>query len=150
MKDFNSICKLVEDLSPVEYATVATVKAAKIIPALREISGDGLDSVGMFAAFLVASVYADGKLDESEYLLILPMLKLCFGEDFDYESTKEIVKAFRPEGNELKKVVNRLVDMIGEFDDELKSDIITLSLLVCAIDGKISLKEKKYIKQLIR
>lgn len=150
MNEFNQICKLVESLDPIEYATVVAAKTAKIIPALREYSDDKLDRVGMFAAFLMASVYADGKLDEAEYLMIMPMLKLCFGEDFDYDAAKALVKAFKPEGKELKAIVNCLVDIIGLFDDELKDDIITLSLLVCAIDGKISLREKKYIKQLIR
>ena len=150
MNEFNKICKLVESLDPVEYGTVVTAKTAKIIPALHQYSDDTADCVGMFASFLIASVYADGKLDESEYLLMMPMLKICFGADFDYEAAKALVQAFKPEGKEIKKIVNCLVDVIGQFDDELKDDIITLSLLVCAVDGKISLKEKRYIKQLIR
>ena len=150
MSDFDKICNIVENLDPLEYATVATVKAAKIIPALHNISDSKIDAVGMFASFLIASVYADGKLDEAEYLVMMPMLKLCFGEDFDYEEAKALVRAFKPEGRELKKVVNYLVDIIGEFDEELKDDIITLSLLICALDGKITAKEKRYIKQLIR
>ena len=150
MNDFNKICKIVEELNPLEYTAVATAKALKIIPALKEISDDDFDGVEMFATFLIASVYADGKLDEAEYLLMMPMLKLCFGPDFDYEGAKRLVRAFRPEGRELKKVVDDFVDKIGEFDEELKDDIISLSLLICAIDGKITLKEKNYIRQLIR
>ena len=99
---------------------------------------------------MIASVYADGKLDESEYLLLMPALKLFFGDDFDYGSAKALVKAFRPEGRELKKVVDDMVDLLGGLSDELKEDIITVCLLICAVDGKISLREKKYIKQLIR
>lgn len=150
MSEFNQICKEVEQLEPIEYATVAALKTAKIMPALHELTENRLDAVGLFASFLIASVYADGKLDESEYLLMLPMLKVCFGDDFDYESAKKAVKQLKPEGKELKRFVNDLVDIIGEFDEELKDDIITLSLLVCAVDGKITLKEKNYIKQLIR
>lgn len=150
MNDFNKICKVVESLDPIEYAAVVTAKTAKIIPALKKFSDDALDCVETFADFLIASVYADGKLDEAEYLMMTPMLKLCFGADFDYEAAKALVKAFKPEGKELKNAVNYLVDIIGQFDEELKDDIITLSLLVCAIDGKITSKEKAYIKQLIR
>lgn len=150
MNDFNKICKLVESLDPMEYAAVVTAKTAKIIPALKEFSDGTLDSVEIFAGFLIASVYADGKLDEAEYLMMMPMLKLCFGADFDYEAAKTLVKAFKPEGKELKNAIDYLVDLIGQFDEELKDDIITLSLLVCAIDGKITSKEKAYIKQLIR
>lgn len=150
MNDFDKLCKEVEALNPLEYAGIITAKTLKIIPALRALSDNPADTVDMLATFLVASVYADGKLDESEYLLILPALKLLLGETYDYESVKMVVRAFRPEGRELKKVVDCMVDILGEISPELKDDIITVCLLICAVDGKISLREKRYIKQLIR
>ena len=150
MNDFNKICNIVENLNPIEYAAIITAKTAKIMPALKEITQDTADSLELLATFMIASVYADGKLDESEYLLLMPALKLFFGDDFDYDSAKELVKTFKPEGKELKKVVDEMVDMLGELSEELKDDIIIVCLLICAVDGKISLKEKKYIKQLIR
>ena len=150
MNDFNKICKVVENLNALEYAAIITAKTAKIMPALNERTEDTADSLELLATFMIASVYADGKLDESEYLLLMPALKLFFGEDFDYDSAKALVKAFKPEGRELKKVVDAVVDLLGELSEDLKEDIITVCLLICAIDGKISLKEKRYIKQLIR
>lgn len=150
MNEFNKLCKEVENLNPLDYAAIIVEKTAKIMPALRILTDDPAESVGVFASFLIASVYADGKLDEAEYLLILPALKLCFGEDFDYESAKAVVKAFKPEGKELKKVVDGVVDLLGMISEDLKDDVIILCLLICAIDGKITLKEKNFIKQLIR
>ncbi|MCI8734391.1 MAG: TerB family tellurite resistance protein [Clostridia bacterium] len=150
MNDFNKLCKLAEELNPLEYGAIIAEKTLKIMPALEELSGGRRDAAGLFASFLIASVYADGKLDESEYLLMMPMLKLFFGNDFDYASAKAAAKAFKPEGKELKKAVNDIVDLLGAVLDELKDDIITVCLLICAIDGKITLKEKNYIKQLIR
>jgi len=150
MNEFNKICKAVENLNVLEYAGVITAKTAKILPALNELTESREDSLELLATFMIASVYADGKLDEAEYLMLMPALKLFFGEDFDFEAAKLLVKAFRPEGRELKKVVDALVDLLGELSEELKEDVITVCLLVCAIDGKISLKEKRYIKQLIR
>ncbi len=150
MNDFNKICKTVESLNALEYAGIITAKTAKILPALNALTQDPADSLELLATFMIASVYADGKLDESEYLLLMPALKLFFGDDFDYGSAKALVKAFRPEGRELKKVVDDMVDLLGGLSDELKEDIITVCLLICAVDGKISLREKKYIKQLIR
>ncbi len=150
MNDFNKICKAVENLNVLEYAGVITAKTAKILPALNELTENREDSLELLATFMIASVYADGKFDEAEYLMLMPALKLFFGDDFDFESAKSLVKAFKPEGIELKKVVDALIDLLGELSEELKEDIITVCLLVCAIDGKISLKEKRYIKQLIR
>lgn len=149
MKEFDRLCKIAEELEPVEYASVIADKALKIIPALNEITEDPVHTSAMLASFLIASVYADGKLDESEYLLLLPMLRLFFGADFDYEDAKKAVKAFRPEGKELKETVDYLVDVLGEISEELKDDIVIVCLLICAIDGKITRKEKNYIKQLI-
>ena len=148
--NFNQLCKEVEQLNPLEYAAIITAKTVKIVPALHALTDDYLETAGMFASFLMASVYADGKLDESEYLLLLPSLKLLFGDDIDYASAKALAHCFKPEGRELKKAVNQLVDILGALSEELKADIITVCLLICAVDGKISLKEKNYIKQLIK
>jgi uncharacterized tellurite resistance protein B-like protein len=150
MFEFEKLCKEVEKLDPAEYTAIITAKTLKILPAIRALSTDGFDCAETMLTFLVASVYADGKLDEAEYQLLLPMLKAFFGENVDYDYAKKVVKAFGPEGKELKKVVNQMVDLIGEVDEDLKADIIMVCLLICAIDGKISLKEKRYIKQLIK
>ena len=150
MSDFNKLCKAAESLDPLEYSAIITAKTLKIVPALKALTGSREDVLELLATFMIASVYADGKLDESEYLLMLPALKLFFGDEVNYETAKAIVKAFRPEGRELKKVVDALVDILGEVSPELKDDIITVCLLICAVDGKISLREKSFIKQLIR
>ncbi len=150
MKPFRELCKIVEQLSPEEYTAIVTEKTAKIMPALHAVTNDFDSALGMFAAFIMASVYSDGKLDEAEYELLLPVMKPLFGEDFDYASAKAVVKAFKPEGRELKMLVDRLVDLLGLLSDDLKDDIVILCLLVCAIDGKVTAKEKNYIKQLIR
>lgn len=150
MKDFNELCRSVEELSPLEYAAVLGRTSLKIMPAIRAFSEDGKDVRGSAAAFVIASVYADGKLDESEYLLMAPLLKAFFGEDFDFEDAKKLAKEWRKEGRAVKKEVDYLVDFLGTLSEELKGDIIFACLLMCAVDGKVSLKEKSYIRQLMR
>ena len=71
MNDFNKICKTVESLNALEYAGIITAKTAKILPALNALTQDPEDSLELLATFMIASVYADGKLDESEYLLLI-------------------------------------------------------------------------------
>ena len=123
---------------------------AKVKPALNVLADDPAEVNGMLAMFMMASVYADGKLDEAEYEMILPMLKAFFGDSLDYETTKQAVKAFKPEGKQLMALVDDIVDMIGQLSEDLKDDLIMICLLICAVDGKVTAKEKKYIKQLIR
>ena len=150
MKDFNELCRSVEELSPLEYAAVLGRTSLKIMPAIRAFSEDGRTCAEVLAAFVIASVYADGKLDESEYLLMAPLLKAFFGEDFDFEDAKKLAKEWRKEGRAVKKDVDYLVDFLGTLSEELKGDIIFACLLMCAVDGKVSLKEKSYIRQLMR
>ena len=150
MKDFNELCRSVEELSPLEYAAVLGRTSLKIMPAIRAFSEDGRTCAEVLAAFVIASVYADGKLDESEYLLMAPLLKAFFGEDFDFEDAKKLAKEWRKEGRAVKKEVDYLVDFLGTLSEELKGDIIFAYLLMCAVDGKVSLKEKSYIRQLMR
>lgn len=150
MKDFNELCRSVEELSPLEYAAVLGRTSLKIMPAIRAFSEDGRTCAEVLAAFVIASVYADGKLDESEYLLMAPLLKAFFGEDFDFEDAKKLAKEWRKEGRAVKKEVDYLVDFLGTLSEDLKGDIIFACLLMCAVDGKVSLKEKSYIRQLMR
>ena len=150
MKDFNELCRSVEELSPLEYAAVLGRTSLKIMPAIRAFSEDGRTCAEVLAAFVIASVYADGKLDESEYLLMAPLLKAFFGEDFDFEDAKKLAKEWRKEAKAVKKEDDNLVDFLGTLSEELKGDIIFACLLMCAVDGKVSLKEKAYIRQLMR
>ncbi|MDE7329635.1 MAG: hypothetical protein K2N30_00860, partial [Clostridia bacterium] len=106
MKSFNELCKIAEELNPAEYAAIVTEKSLKILPALNRITGSITETAGLFASFLTASIYADGKLDEAEYELMLPMLKLVFGNQFDYDAAKALARTFRPEGREIKRAVN--------------------------------------------
>ncbi|MGN1372534.1 MAG: hypothetical protein ACI4VK_00635 [Candidatus Coproplasma sp.] len=148
MKNFNELCKIVEELSPEEYSGVITAKTAEIMPALHNISG-GDGAVEIFTSFLLASVVADGKFDEAEYILMYPLLRAVFGDEISFDYVNSVAKRLRPEIDSLKKSVKETLDEIGEIDEDLKDDLILISLLVCAIDGKISTKEKNYIKQLI-
>ncbi len=43
-----------------------------------------------------------------------------------------------------------MISIINVCDEELATDIISLCLLITSVDGKISLKEKRYIRQLCK
>ena len=67
----------------------------------------------------------------------------------DYKEAKKVFSSLRKENKEIKKVTDDMVDLIGFFSEEMKADIIVVIMLICAVDGKISSKEKKWIKALI-
>lgn len=149
MKEFNTLCKEVEKLNAYEYTDILARLSLNIIPALSEIAEDDLDGLTIFSTFILGAVVADGKLSKEEYLLTHPMFEAFFGTSVDYDTCRKLLKAFKEESRELKTLVDDMVDIFGLLSEELKSDIIIVCLLICAIDGKISMKEKNWIKQLM-
>ena len=149
MKEFNQLCREFERMNAVEYGAVLAEKSAKVLPALTAIGGSKLDGAGIFAQFILGAIAADGKLSEEEYLLIYPLLHAFFGDEIDYGACKKAVRFLRPESRELKDALNDMTDLFGLFDEELKEDMIIVCMLICAVDGKISIQEKNWIKKLI-
>jgi uncharacterized tellurite resistance protein B-like protein len=150
MREFDRLCKEFEEMDSLSYSVILTEKSAKVIPALSVVMDDGLSGVAIFAMFVMAAIAADGRLSEDEYALCYPLLHAFFGDEIDYEKIKSVVKQFKREGKELKKVANEMVDIFGQLSEDLKDDIIIICMMICAVDGKISLKEKNWIKKLIK
>ncbi len=150
MKEFDLLCKEVEKLNSEEYVEFLKIKSLKLLASLKLITDNGIEGDIAFCSFMIGSVVADGKLSEEEYILILPLLRAFFGEDVNYEECKKIISKSLKENKEIKNTIDTMVDVFGMLSDELKEDAITVCLLICSIDGKISFKEKKWIKQLIK
>ena len=124
-------------------------KSVNVMAAMAMISRDGLTGVQIYTSFIIAAIMADGKLDKSEYELIRPMLEKMLGSEVTYEEAKAAFKAVRKDAKDDRVIIDYMVDILGEVSPELKADIIIITMLVCAVDGKISYKEKKWIKQLL-
>lgn len=150
MREFNLICKEFEQLDSLSYGVILAKKSAKILPALKNITKDGLTGAAIYSTFILGAIVADGRISEEEYALCYPLFRAFFGEEIDYNDVKKAVKLLKTESKELKRNVDEMVDILGELDDELKDDIVIVCMMICAIDGKISLKEKNWIKQLIK
>ena len=150
MKDFNKLCKEFEQLDVLSYGAILGKKSLQVIPALSALTADGADGVKIYATFILGAIAADGRLSEEEYLLCYPLLRAFFGDSINYDDCRKVVRLLKPESRELKKAVKDMVDVFGQLSDELKEDIIIICMLICSIDGKISLKEKNWIKTLLK
>lgn len=150
MSDFNKLCKEFEEIDVLSYGAMLAAKSVKLIPALSAISEDGLSGLELYATFILGAVASDGKLSEEEYALLYPLLHTFFGDSIDYETARKSVKKLRRESKELLKLIDEMVDVIGQLSEDMKDDIIIVMLLITAIDGKISLREKNWIKKLIK
>lgn len=149
MFEFNKVMKDYESLNAIERSLMLTEKSVSILAKLSVLDIDGIDPVETLASFIIGSVVADGKLHEKEYLLIYPALVKVFGSDFDYESIKKEFEADKDGRKDIAGYTTDLLRVLGTVDETLYEDVIILCLCVITIDGKVSLREKNYVKRLI-
>lgn len=109
-----------------------------------------MDAITIYLDFVLCAVAADGKLTEEEFILVKPIMDLVTGSDVSYENAKAIFKAAGlDKPKEYKAAMDKTVDLLGIISPELKDDIILVCMLICSVDGKISFREKRWIKKLI-
>lgn len=149
MFEFNKVMKDYESLNAIERGLMLTEKSVSILAKLSVLDIDGIDPVETLASFIIGSVVADGKLHEKEYLLIYPALVKVFGSDFNYESIKKEFEADKDGRKDIAGYTTDLLRVLGTVDETLYEDVIILCLCVVTIDGKVSLREKNYVKRLI-
>ena len=150
MREFDKLCKEIEDLDVLSYGAILAEKSVKVLPALSAACGGRLNGAEAFATFILGAIAADGKLSEEEYLICYPLLHAFFGDSVNYDDCRRAALLLKPESRELKKAVKDMLDVFGELSEDLKEDIIVICMLICAVDGKISLKEKSWIKKLLK
>lgn len=150
MFEFAKLCNECEKLSTVERGALLTAKSVKVLAKLHLLDIPGLDPVETLASFILGSIVADGKVNEQEYLLMYPALVKVFGDDFDFNSIKESFAKDYEGKKAVKDYTKDLMTILNETDESLQEDIVMICLMVVAIDGKVSLKERNYIRRLCR
>lgn len=150
MFEFKKLCDAYEKLTPAERGVLLTEKSVKILARLSSLDFLDVDPVETLAGFIVGSVVADGKIDEREYLLIYPALIKIFGYDFGLHSVKESFKDVLGAKKKIAEYTEEMLRILDLEDEALKKDVVMLCLCAVSLDGKISWKEKKYIRRLYR
>jgi len=150
MSDFDALCTKLEQMDPESFSQIFNQLSVDVIENLAALTADGTDGVTAYLQFILASVAADGVMAESEFNLLKPIFDRMADKDLTYEEGVEIFKQMgldKPDA--YKDVVDTMVDIIGLVSEDLKDEIVMLCLLVCAIDGEVSQKEKDWIRQLV-
>ena len=151
MFEFNKLCRAFEEMDPNTFGDIIAEKSVAIIAALTAITRNGMDGMKIYLNFILCSIAADGKLAEEEYMILKPAFEKLAGKEVSYDDAVAIFKeAGLDKSKDYKNVIDEMVDILGMISLDLKRDIIIVCMMVCAVDGKISRKEKKWIKQLIR
>lgn len=149
MFEFKKLCNELEALNPIERGALLAEKSVSVVRGLSELDLP-FNPVETLVSFIIGSVVSDGTFNEKDYLYIYPSLVKAFGNDFDFLSSKQALQIAKDIKKEISKDTKELLSVIALCDEELAADIVALCLLVTSVDGKISLKEKRYIRQLCR
>lgn len=90
----------------------------------------------------------DGPAVYSHDLMIYPTLACVFGDDFDFTSIKEKFGTSTGGKRAIADYTEKMQCLLSLTNSDMKRDIIMLCLCIVSVDGKVSLKEKYYIRQL--
>lgn len=148
MFEYIEKCKKFEKLSTFERFALLANKSLIITNKLSELGLNVNDSLSLIATFILGSIVSDGEVNEKEFLLMYPALLRTFGDNFDFDSIKEAFQNDFKTRNELKNYLKDILSLLNSVSDELKEDIIDICFAIVTIDGKLSLKERIYMKKL--
>ncbi len=140
MFEFEKMCRDYETLTYDERRSVLEEFAAVILPAITEVTG-GTES---FRVLALASCAADGKLNEAEYALF----KDVTGLDLSYDVLEDDV--FDAKDRDLVSAADEVVDGFADLDVDICDAMIGFCLCLCSADGRLSLKERSFIKKLMK
>ncbi|WII07241.1 pyridoxamine 5'-phosphate oxidase family protein [Methanomassiliicoccales archaeon LGM-RCC1] len=149
MSDFDTLCKQLEAMDTETFTEIFNELSVEVINEMAKITLDGGDALESYLQFILATVAADGKLSEEEFELLKPIFDMITEEDTTYQEGVSIFKNMGLDSPDAyKEIIDTMVDVIGLVSEKTKDDIIMLCLLVCAIDGEVTQKEKEWIAQL--
>lgn len=148
MFEYIEKCKKFEKLSTFERFALLANKSLIITNKLSELGLNVNDSLSLIATFILGSIVSDGEVNEKEFLLIYPALLRTFGDNFDFDSIKETFQNDFKTRNELKNYLKDILSLLNSVSNELKEDIIDICFAIVTIDGKLSLKERIYMRKL--
>ncbi len=150
MSQFDQICREFEQLSPADYVNIVGEKSVNIIQVLQAaFDNNAQDVINTYASFLVSVIAADGRMTEEEYLVCSPVFEAFFGDSIDFNQIMQLVKSTLNNEANIRSYVDSIVDALGEVDLSIKSDMVTVALAICAVDGKVSDAEKRWISRLM-
>lgn len=148
MFEYIEKCKKFEKLSTFDRFALLANKSLIITNKLSELGLNVNDSLSLIATFILGSIVSDGEVNEKEFLLMYPALLRTFGDNFDFDSIKEAFQNDFKTRNELKNYLKDILSLLNSVSNELKEDIIDICFAIVTIDGKLSLKERIYMKRL--
>ena len=149
MTEFDELCKEAEEIDFETRCAILRGKSEELLSVLSGRSEDGESGADILSTFLFSAMAADGRLSKEEYEILHPLLYSFLGDSINYDDARKAVSAMRKEGWEMKKVSEDMIEVLSEFSEDLRQEIVLVIMMICAADGKISLSERQWIKRLL-
>ncbi len=149
MFEFQALCNQVEALTPAERGALIAEKSLAVVAGLHALALP-VDPVETLASFIIGSVISDGKIDERDLINIDPALTEALGQACDLAGLERSIKVSRDLRKEVSDFTTQMLSVLAAVDEQLGADIVLLCLLVTSTDGKVSMREKRYIRQLCK
>ncbi|MDE5899517.1 MAG: hypothetical protein K2H09_09700 [Treponemataceae bacterium] len=141
MFEFEKMCKAFEQMKDGERKLCLQEQSAKIISAFERTGKNGME---MFLYLMGTACGADGHLSVEEYSLLQEVSPV----QLKYNEARCLVEKFSTKSN--KDAAQVLSEIVGMFDEDMQDTIILFCLCFCSADKNVSLKERRFIKSLVR
>lgn len=148
MFEFAKLYSAFERSSAAERALLLTERSSELLKVLQSVSIADTNAATVLAGFIVGSFTFDGRIKENEYLMIYPTLANVFGCDFDFASIKGRFVSSAEGKRAIADYTEKMLCLLNLMNSDMKRDIIMLCLCIVAVDEKVSLKEKCYIRRI--
>ena len=142
-RSFQALCDSIEAQGPESNRTKLIALSKAVMPALDSL-GNGKE---LLASIVISAVIADGELSEKEYDLSHPFFDVLFGDQVSYAECKKLAQT--RDAATLKDSVDKFIDACAAISDgknDLKTYLTLCCIYACAIDGKITRKERKFLQ----
>lgn len=141
MFEFEKMCKAFEEMSNGERKLYLQEQSVNLVKAFESIGTDGLQ---MFLYFMAMACGADGKLSVEEYSLLQEVTPI----DLKYSEVEDLINRLNTKDS--KDRARWISETVGSLSEEYQDVIISFCLCFCSADKKVSLKERTFIKSLVK
>ena len=139
---FGKICREYQKLTREELRTMLRQESLIVLPALCAVGGG--DGINEFIMFVFTACAADGKLDAEEYSLFCEVT----GIELAYDDACRLIDVAKTKV--AQNAIDNVIDSFGLLSEEVKASMISFCLCFCAANGKITRREKKFLKRLVK
>lgn len=124
-----------------ELVLIAKECSSYIISSLTKHFNDKDEALDFYFKLYATFVCSDGVAQQNEYVLFNEITSI----NCDYDKYFNVMSLYYKEKDKLE-----IIEVLDQLNQEVIDKCIVLGLIICAIDGKMTLNEQKLIERYFR